>query len=65
MICSANQLTGFYMMATLAFNELRKEKIYGAYLCSILAKTPLNIYHLYFKMQSYFAMIHNKVTLAF
>ena len=22
MICSANQLTGFYMMATLAFNEL-------------------------------------------
>ena len=23
MICSANQLTGFYMMATLAFNELR------------------------------------------
>ena len=22
LICSANQLTGFYMMATLAFNEL-------------------------------------------
>ena len=22
MICSANQLTGFYMMATLAFNDL-------------------------------------------
>ena len=24
-ICSANQLTGFYMMATLAFNELTLE----------------------------------------
>ena len=24
MICSVNQLTGFYMMATLAFNELIK-----------------------------------------
>ena len=23
LICSANQLTGFYMMATLVFNELR------------------------------------------
>ena len=23
MICRANQLTGFYMMATLAFNELK------------------------------------------
>ena len=23
LICSANQLTGFYMMGTLAFNELR------------------------------------------
>ena len=23
LICSANQLTGFYMMTTLAFNELR------------------------------------------
>ena len=26
MICSANQLTGFYMMATLAFNELKTEE---------------------------------------
>ena len=25
-ICSANQLTGFYMMATLAFNELSYEE---------------------------------------
>ena len=25
LICRANQLTGFYMMATLAFNELRKQ----------------------------------------
>ena len=24
MICGANQLTGFYMIATLVFNELRK-----------------------------------------
>ena len=24
LICSANQLNGFYMMATLAFNELMK-----------------------------------------
>ena len=24
MLCSANQLTGFYMMATLAFNELKQ-----------------------------------------
>ena len=24
LICSANQFTGFYMMATLAFNELRR-----------------------------------------
>ena len=26
MICSANQLTGFYMMATLAFNKLIQDK---------------------------------------
>ena len=25
LICSANQMTGFYMMATLAFNELNKK----------------------------------------
>ena len=27
MICSANQLTGFYMMATLAFNDLSVAEI--------------------------------------
>ena len=26
LICRANQLTGFYMMATLAFNDLNKKK---------------------------------------
>ena len=26
MICRANQLTGFYMMATFAFDELRKAR---------------------------------------
>ena len=29
MICFANQLTGFYMMTTLAFNELRMDQ--GSY----------------------------------
>ena len=29
LICSANQLTGFYMMATLAFNELREMRTFG------------------------------------
>ena len=29
MICSANQLTGFYMMATLAFNDLILEAKFG------------------------------------
>ena len=29
MICSENQLTGFYMMATLAFNELILEATFS------------------------------------
>ena len=31
LICSASQLTGFYMMATLAFNELNKIQAFKAY----------------------------------
>ena len=36
LICSANQMTGFYMMATLAFNELMMLVI-----GSIIIPTPL------------------------
>ena len=32
MICSANQLAGFYMMATLAFNELNQSNLFHKYL---------------------------------
>ena len=39
LICSANQLTGFYMMATLAFNELNNIN----YLVQLITQIMLNV----------------------